>query len=534
MTTTIPTNDFVLPDGFIPASPDGKPAPVPTRFTDTFRPAFPNDPATHKMLDQFFANTRKAEQASNDHQASFPDSPLPVAKRKTHTTTADGLMRVSEDGTITYLYLMDNGDGTFTATKSDSDEALCDAKGKPILCDMEGHPLPPKKRWWDKIAEKIGDPSGGDDEADVIVYDKHGTPIGDFDVVSVGHAPTSGRGRRGSKALMVGAASLAAFSCASLLLGVIVGRTAVPAQGQVTEEEAAKYHLSSFPTDSAATFGRHYVELCLTHPDKEEAQNKRVELMKGMALQQLGEGCGWTSGGQKENPVTINFNGEVENRTEYQGGQVAYLGYFVSMSSGDFMNVTLPVWAGENTDGRKAFKVVGQLGYSAAPAQDAVPNLETGLMEDRQIAPKLKPMLETFFKAWGQSDRKTLEALTATDAKGDVLSGMSGKFQKPEITSVRVIPFDPPVEVQGQTATFEYVEGSQVTALVNLDWTVKDDSGGRTQPAGYRVTMTLINNKWQVSEMLPGLVAEATATAGEGQGGAAGAGDGIGTVNDLK
>lgn len=534
MTNTIPTNDFVLPDGFNPASPDGKPAKIPQRFSASFHPAFPDDSFTHKMLDQLFANTRKAAQESEEPQGSFPDSPLPVEKRKTQTTTADGLMRVDEDGTVTYLYLLDNGDETFTATKADSDEALCDAKGKPILCDKDGHPLPPKKRWWDKIADKIGDPSGGDDDSEVIVYDKHGTPIGDFDVVSVGHAPTSGRGRRGSKALMVGAAGLAAMSCLGLMFGIVVGRTAVPAEGQVTEAEAEKYHLSSFPTDSAATFGRHYVELCLTHPDDEDAQNKRLELMKGMALQQLGEGCGWKSGGQKENPVTINFNGEVENRTEYQGGQVAYLGYFVSMSSGDFMNVTLPVWAGENTDGRKAYKVVGQLGYSAAPAQDAVPNLETGLMEDRQLAPKLKPMLETFFKAWGQSDRKTLEALTATDAKGDVLSGMKGKFQRPEITAVRVIPFDPPVEVQGQTATFEYVEGSQVTAMVNLDWTVKDNDGGRTQPAGYRVTMKLINNKWQVSEMLPGLVADANATAGEAPAGAGGGGGDLGTVNDMK
>lgn len=540
--TTIPTTEFVPPEGFIPAAPGGKAVPIPTHFTDDLHLPWPDSPETQAMIDSFFAATRDAAEGSSadgddepilrdPDQPSFPANPLPMAEHIVSDTSADGLVRYDDAGNPTYLHLMEQEDGTIIAVHADSDEPLLDAKGKPIVTDENGIPVPPPKRWYTPLLDKLGNRTDGDD-APVVVYTRDGIPIGDFDVVAPGAAPSNGRGRNGVRALMVASSFVLGTAMVAGLFGVVWGRSAVPAAGQISPEEASTYNLSSFPVDPASTFARHYVELCLTHPEASEGQQARLEMMKGMAVQQVGDGCGWSGGGAAENPVDVRFNGHVEEREEYSGGKVAYLGYFVSMSTGKFFNVTVPVWAGENEDGRDAYKIVGPLSMTAAPAQDGTPDLTTQYLMDGDLAGELNTLLTTFFKAWGASDRATISAMSSTDATGEVRKGLDRMVQDPKLDLVRVVPNDPPTSRNGNSVDWEYVDGSQVTALVNLTWTVRDEAGGRQQPAGYRVTLTYQAGKWLITALDPGVIAPGGGTESTSDGPEA-VGGGFGSVEDL-
>lgn len=539
---TIPTAEFRPPEGFIPAAPGGKTVPIPTHFTDDlFLPA-PDSRRTREMVDNFFAATLAAAQsegppAGDNSQTfdgpEFPTKHLPLPERTVGNTTADGTVRYDDDGNPTYLHLAEQEDGKFIAVHADSDEPLLGPNKKPIVTDENGVPVPPPKRWYTPLLDKLSPRTDGDDKP-VVAYDRHGTPIGDFDVVAVGAPPSNGRGRNGSRALMVVAATILGVAMVGGLVGVVWGRSAVPAAGHISEDEATAYNLSTFPVDAAAAFARHYTELCLTHPESSEGQQARLDMMKGMAVQQLGDGCGWSGGGAAENPVDVRFNGHVEHRLEYTEGQVAYLGFFVSMSTGKFFNVTVPVWAGENADGRAAYKIVGPISLTAAPSQDGAPNLDTEFPMDPELGTELNPLLTTFFKAWGSSDRPTINAMTSNDANGEVFRGLDRMVQDPTINQIRVIPTDPPTSVQGNTSTWEYVDGSQVTALVNLTWVVRDETGGREQPTGYRVTLTYQSGKWLITALQPGVIAASTGGEGAAVEGEDSVVGGFGSVDDLE
>ena len=206
--------------------------------------------------------------------------------------------------------------------------------------------------------------------------------------------------------------------------GVLWGRSAVPAQGQISPSEADTYHLSSYPAAAAAAFGEHYLNLCLTHPQYTTDIEVRNKMMAGMEAPGVPANCGWDKGGNVVAPTSITFTGQVEQRTEYTDRQVAYLGYFVTMSDNRAFTATVPIWAGQNTQGREGFAIVGSVGLSAATGLAGEVNMTTGFIADQSLAPTVSPVLETFFTAWSASDTKALDAVTSADATGDVTVGM--------------------------------------------------------------------------------------------------------------
>lgn len=528
--------DLVLPVGFRPYTPPGaKPIKIPTRIK-AFRPLHERSiNSLQPIFEAFFGETRahtakKAEETTvtltpsmpADPAPSFPHNPLPVEDPADNAATGVDDVFTVVDGRRQFLNLREDNPkkGWFVALDGpevDAQPLLADKNSdKPIYTDADGFELPPRKPLG-RIAGKLGNSDGQGAEKDaLIVYTKEGIPIGDFDAVAPNRAPSDNRGRRGARALSLAAAALTTVSVLGLIGGVVVGRSAVPAAGQITETEAAAYSLSEFPVAAGSSFAQHYLTLCLTHPQYKEDIQVREEMMQGMAAGGVPENCGWESGGAVGAPTSVVFNGDVEERNEYTNGQVAYLGFFVTMQDGRHFTATVPVWAGDNGEGRQAYSIVGTVGISAATALGGSPEMSLNLNQDRELAGRLGPTLETFFRAWGDSNGQELDAVLTSDATGEVRVGLDGTVGNPRINAITVYPDVLPVSVQGSNATYEYVEGDSVTAMVAMAWTVKDAAGGHDQPAGYRVSLTYQAGKWVVSGLQAGVVVPDGASTGSG------------------
>lgn len=522
--------DLVLPDNFRPYTPPGaSPIRIPTRFTP-FRPVHERSPIIRDTFTKFFHNTRAAvalreggelTSLSYNSGPSFPDNPLPIADPSNQAKDEiPGVLRVLDDSTIQYLNLEEipGKEGVFRAL-DDRDTPLLNNDRKEILTDEDGWELPPKNTWVSRVRHSLANTDGnaGNNE-NFVVYTADGTPLGDFDVVAPGRAPSDGRGRRGARALSIASATLAGIAALGLVGGVLIGRSAVPAQGQITADEATAYNLSTFPVEAGTAFAQHYLNLCLTHPQYREDIDARNEMMLGMEAPGVPPNCGWERGGSATAPTSVVFNGDIEERPEYtgNGGDVAYLGFFVTMQDGRHFTATVPVWAGTNAEGRQAYSVVGTVGMSAATAIETAPNMTIGAPMDRKLAGAIEPTLATFFEAWAKSDERALDAILVSEAKGEVRAGLDGSVNNPAFSSVVVYPDRAPDEVSGDTATWNYGDGDSVTAMVGLTWNVNDAAGGHEQPAGYRVSLRYLNGKWEVTGLQSGVVVpDGTATGQE-------------------
>lgn len=527
--------DLVLPQGFRPYTPPGvdKPIKIPTRIK-AFRPLHEKSINQLKpIFDTFFEETRAAAAKKNsiliqpsipaEPAPAFPHAPMPVddPTDKVAPGVDDVFIVVDDRRQFLNLQEHDADKGIYVALDGSHDGAqpLLAKEGSktPIYTDADGFELPEKPTMLKKLGSKLGNSDHlAGKEDDFIVYTKEGIPIGNFDTVAVGRPPAEGRSKRGVRALGIATVALGAVLLTGFVGGTFIGRSAVPAAGQITATEAQAYNLNQFPVDAGASFAQHYLTLCLTHPQYREDIETREEMMAGMAASGVAENCGWEQGGAVTAPTSVVFNGDVEERHEYTSGKVAYLGFFVTMSDGRHFTATVPVWAGDNGEGRSAYSIVGSVGMTAATALAGSPEMSSGLYQDRTLASQLTPTLETFFKAWADSNTQELDALVATSATGDVRVGLDGTVQQPAVNSVTVYPSIAPTEISGSTATYNYVDGDSVTAMVNLTWTVKDEAGGYQQPVGYRVKMTREAGKWVVSGIQSGAVVADGSSNGSG------------------
>ena len=526
--------EFILPENVrLYTPPRGRE--MAATIVKPFRPMHEASRNTRKMMDTMLAPSLAAEAAAREAQTvdftayvpeapapSFPDNPLPVEDPAANAKdTIEGVLFIEEDGTYRYLNLEAHPkkEGVYIALDPD-DRPLVDKdgpRGKEILTDANGYVLPPKRTLFNRIKQGLANSDGAQDkDKPVTAYTAEGIPLGDFDVVGMGHAPTDGKGRRGSRAMTYALGVVTVLAVGAGIVGVLYGRSAVPAEGQITPEEAANYNLAQFPTDAAAAFGEHYLTLCLTHPQYREDIESRNQMLAGMEAPGVSTNCGWEKGGEAVAVNSVTFNGEVEERDEYareDGSRVAYMGFFVSMSNGRQFTATLPIWSGYNEQERPAYSIVGDLGISAATAVGVQPDMSLNMPADRELAGTIQPVLSTFFDAWAESNTEALNAILTSSATGEARAGLNGTVSDPDFSNITVYPYRSPDDVQGDTATWDYQEGDEVIAMVNLKWRVSDAASGYEQPTGYRVELVMNDGKWNVKSLQSSVV-----VSGEGGG----------------
>lgn len=428
------------------------------------------------------------------------------------------------NGAARYLHQVEVNGGSVATTADGQPLARVDERGNPILdadgndeliwVDTEGYEALPPELDPDAdtppgrvrgrlsslfyLAGSRGQTST-DDTAKVDYYDKHGVPITDFDIVPPGAPPVSNVRNHG-KRLVYGAAGMTAlFTVSGLVFGIIVGSSRVPAQGAISANEAAAYGLSTFPVDSASSFGARYLQACLTHGDSAQMQ-QRQDTLAAMAAPNVASQCGWQSGGNQQAVDSVAFNGYLVPVPGYDIGQASYLGYDLVLD-GQPLAVSVPVWVGPTEGGGQGMQVVGDLGITPTLpiAQAPMPRQSTNV--DQQLGSELtSSVIEPFPTAWAASDTRQMTLLSARNASTNVRNGLEGALTRPKVGTVVARP-DKPISQSGDTV---YADGDTAIIDVAVNWTLSESSA--TQDAGYRLYLRREADRWLVTDIQSGLV----------------------------
>ncbi|WP_418345835.1 hypothetical protein [Rhodococcus pyridinivorans] len=520
----------VLPDGFRPARTD-KRIPV-RRIYARFNPARDSvQPHLHALLG-----------LSPDPEPQ-PD-PVPAYEQPPATPVPDhdddGSDWYDIDGERIYRWVLQTEDSHFIASDAAGSE-LRDENGQRIYVDEDGRAIAAPELHVDNAASTAADypttstPTrkkslfsrtkalvSSDSDANsssAQLFDGNGVPIEDFDIGKVGKQPTVGRHNRGRRALAIGVTALAACSAAGLITGVVLGRSSVPAEGAISAEEAAAYRLTTFPVNAAVGFAQQYLDVCLTHGD-DESVKRREQLLQAMGTPGAAESCGWTSGGLQQEPSMIVWDGTVSPITEFPEGDAAYLGFTVSVSDGQYLSMSVPVWV-RSSKVSNDMRIVGDIGVTAPMRLDNPPPAEPNLDEDPNLAAQTKDsLIRPFLAAWGASDSGQLNLVLADSAVARAKTGLGGMVTNPKIDRITVR--SPRATSTPANQPVSYEDGNVAVAEVRVTWDVP--SSESTQTTGYRVEIVRHSGKWLVVDVRAGLV---------DRGGAASSGSGIGSANDL-
>jgi hypothetical protein len=332
------------------------------------------------------------------------------------------------------------------------------------------------------------------------VYDANGVEIGDFDINKIESAPTDGRYRRGRRMLAIVVTAIVAFSSITMLMGIMLGRSGIPAQGAVSPAEAAAFRLSKFPVDAAQAFGQQYLSICLSHGNADDVA-RRQAILADMTTGGVAQGCGWSNGGLQQHPELIVYNGSIQMVDDaFADGDAAYLGFNVSLGSGLFQSVTVPIWV-KNIGVGNDMRVVGDLGVTSGPRIGAPPVVTDRRAQDPTLATELQnSVLAPFMTAWGGSDARQLNLVLADGASDNARTGMHGALKNPKINGVQVR--SQRADESSSNTSITYQDGDVVSATVSVTWEVVASQS--TQMTGYRVELVRNTGKWLVREVSGG------------------------------
>lgn len=523
----------VLPDGFNPAR-DDKRIPV-RRIYGMYNPARDSIRAS---VDQLLGRSPEPVSQDEMHRPSMEKDHASVVAPVLESAIAPNPNWDYDGDERVYKWMLNHRDGVFVASDEAGNE-LQDSAGKRIFVDDLGRRVldpdadtavdsaatgentdkaPTKKRWFGRGSSLLPRNKGKTDEIPDL-YDQHGVQLVDFDIAKVGKSGVLGSRYRGRKALALCSSALAFVAVVGLIIGVTVGRSAVPAEGAISPSDAAAYRLTTFPTNAATAFAQQYLTVCLTHGDV-EAVKKREQLLKAMSTPGTAPGCGWTSGGLQQEPSMIAWDGTVTPITEFATGEAAYLGFIVSMADGQYQTMSVPVWVKSGKTGND-LRIVGDVGVSAPMRLENPPPAKAKLTEDVQLAGQVKDsLLAPFFSAWGASNAGQLNLVLADSAGPRARTGLGGVVTKPQIEKVTVR--SPRATNTPSNQSIVYQDGDIAVAEVRVTWNVPASES--LQTSGYRVDIVRNSGKWLVTDIRAGLVDRE---------GAASSGSGLGSATDL-
>lgn len=435
------------------------------------------------------------------------------------------LLGLDEDGYVYYIYKTIDKKKRVAA---DGAGNVLKLNGRPIELDEDMRPIPVEPSMLSKVIH--GARKSEDTTEEELLYDINGVPVRDFEVPGVGKGPGGDGPVKSRHRILAILAGVALFAGGGMYYwGIHTGSSRVPAESAISPQEAEDYHLTKYDYQGASAFGKDYLTICLTSNGEAQQAARKTYLDKYQSKTSA-DNCGiQLSDAVKMQPMSINPNGVRDDRpAESHGdGLVSYLGYNVSMSDGSFVSYSLPIWAGM-ANGLPSYRVVGTPGKTPPVQSAPVDSTDGGFAYDNNLARQLESPLKVFFDAWGSSDSDKLAAATTSDATGMAKEGMDGQVDNPSLVDARVVPSVPPTSKDGSTYKWDYKDGDEVVALVNVRWENPTSSEPLIEQNGYRVTLVLTGGKWQVKDISGGLITE-----GEGRGSTAGGGSAAGELGSM-
>ncbi len=222
------------------------------------------------------------------------------------------------------------------------------------------------------------------------------------------------------------------------VMGLVVGRSSGAGTAGLDAADAARYRLTEFPTQQAATFAEQYAMLCLTYsPD---GASKRRDSLARYASSGVDPECGWSGEGTSK-AVSAVWDGTSEKLAEY-GDHGRYLGIQVRTDEGDLTTLTVPVYVKDLASG-EGMRVAGDIGEMPMPGRANVPELDKDdEVVDTSLSQQLQEkVLPGYFEAWGASDSTAMARFTAPGATLSATAGLAGRLTGPKVgTAEALVP----------------------------------------------------------------------------------------------
>lgn len=442
----------------------------------------------------------------------FVDADYPDGDDETNGTNGKHILLPGDDdyiiddrGVRRFAYQSPEGAG-FIAV-NDAGLPLTDATGDYIFVDRSGADLadktPRRKRAW-RFLSRGGEDLDGPETTPPVLYDENGAPVADFTVPKAGGGLVVTERVRGMRMLTVLAAAAVLALVFGGIFGILVGRSAVPAEGAISAQDAEQYRLSTFPMSAAAAFGEQYLHTCFTHGDATQV-DARKKFLDSMSTAGADPGCGWTAGGAVQEPELIAFTGRAKTATGFSTGQAAYLYYNVSMEAGQFMTISVPVWVQSQNESND-MKVVGNIGITA-PMRAADPeNYEPSQRSDMTLVADLKEsLIEPYLRAWSASNNRQIGLTVTSDAFPDARTGLNGDLENPELGTMSA--YTNKRSQNGEKVL--YNDGDTAEVVVQVTWDVPNTQS--TQTTGYRIGVRNVAGKWLVTDIGGGAISDRAA-----------------------
>lgn len=305
-------------------------------------------------------------------------------------------------------------------------------------------------------------------------------------------------------ALLITTCAFALGSCG--VAGLVIGKSSVAVQSaDLDDKEVARYRLTEFPTQAAATFAEEYVTLCMTYAPQNA--DKRRDALTRYTSSGVDRDCGITGQGT-QSVQQAKWDGTIEELPEY-GANGRYLGIQVKLATGRITTLSVPVYVKDPASG-SGLRIAGDVGEMPLASHGSVPVVkQDDEAVDQALSDQLKgKVLPGFFKAWAASDVTGLTRFTTTDASQSATSGLAGALASPEVQEVVALA---PTGTE-PNAAITYGPGQAVQARVTVAW------GGATAaskeaPApttivkrSYRLTMVNTAQGWFIKDIRGGVL----------------------------
>ncbi|MDX3864534.1 conjugal transfer protein [Streptomyces europaeiscabiei] len=322
-------------------------------------------------------------------------------------------------------------------------------------------------------------------------------PVRDFDVPRPGgRAPAGGRRTHVAlrATLLITTCVFALGSCG--VMGMVVGASSGSVTAGLDSDDAAKYRLTDFPTQQAATFAEQYALLCMTY-SPETASTRRSDLAR-YASAGVDQDCGW--GGQgSSTALSATWDGTTEQFAEF-GAHGRYLGVQVRTKDGRLTSLSVPVYVKDLATG-DGMRVAGDVGQMPMPPRADVPAVDQNaeVVDDELSRQLQEKVLPGYFEAWGASDSTSMARFITSDATITATSGLVGQLTDPKVNEVVALV---PASVQ-DSDPYAYANGQSVQLRVAVDWT--DPKSGTTVLRSYRMTVVNTAQGWFIKDIRGGV-----------------------------
>ncbi|MEI5526566.1 conjugal transfer protein [Streptomyces brasiliscabiei] len=321
-------------------------------------------------------------------------------------------------------------------------------------------------------------------------------PARDFDVPKPGgRAPAGGRRTHVAlrATLLITTCVFALGSCG--VMGMVVGASSGSVTAGLDSDDAAKYRLTEFPTQQAATFAEQYALLCMTYSPETEAD--RRENLARYASSGVDSECGW-SGEGSNTALSAVWDGTLEELPEY-GDRGRYLGIQVRSEDGSLTTLTVPVYVKDLATG-EGLRVAGNVGQMPLPARADVPEISKDEIVDDELAAQLQEkVLPGYFEAWGASDSTAMARFAAPGATQVATAGLAGRLTDPTVDDVVALV---PKSLQGADS-YTYGNDQAVQLRVSVTWA---DAKGATVRRAYRMTVVNTAQGWFIKDIRGGVL----------------------------